>query len=489
MILGLRYVYLGGTRITGTEVIIEKNTWAVTENIGSKSTFNFKIKDLNGATLDAGVEVTFYEGTTLLWGGYIKEINDYSPGKGRLEYNISAEDYNELVERILVVKGFTNYTISQMVTYLIDDFFSTYGITEGTNEIDTIINKVPFSYIYGHSALNHLQSFGNYIWNINKTKVLSFTRIGDVVSSTPIVDSSLETTINECRRKRDLTNYRNRQYVKGQDRLSVLQNQKTPTPLPNSSNREFFVKYRIGLAPLIEVNTGSGWVVQEVGIRGINEGDSKQWWWNYGSSQITHDENETVLTATDSIRVTYYGLIPLIIVTQDTAEVSSRGYYDAYSYNSKLEDTVDALNYGHNLLEKYGNTADTFTYKTYTKLYEIGEQVPVTFTTLRSVNENFLIKSCTWTPRGINAITYSYEILDSPNTGGWEDFFKNLVEASRISVDTDEIVIYVKQLDETITLDGQYSIDEITGLAPSNSLTPAVDLTPGTVTDSFTVND
>lgn len=488
--MGFRHVYLGGTKDTGTEIQIEQDTWTLEESLGSKSIFTFNIKDLNGATLTSGVQVTFYEDTTLLWGGYVKKIFDESPGAGVIFYNITAQDYNELLERVLVVKGFVNETIEDMVTYLINNFFTSYGITAGTIDAPVTINKVPYPYVYGHSALNHLQGFGNYVWNVDKNKQLSFQQIGYSVSSTPINDASLTTTINNFRRTRDLNNYRNRQYVKGKDRLSVLQYQKTPTPTPNSSHREFFTKYKIGKEPMIEVNlAGAGWVIQTVGLKGLDEGEENQWWWEYGSSQITHDENETVLTSSDAIRVTYNGLIPLIIVVQDTAEVTSRGYYDAYDYNGKVEDLTDAFKYGHQLLEKYCNEADTIQYTMYTKAYEPGEQVPVSMSTLRSISETFLVKGCSWRPRSINAITYDYEILDSPNVGGWETFFENLFQATRINVETDEVVIYVKDLDETITLDGQYSIDEITGLPPTATLTPAVDLTPGTVTDSFTVND
>lgn len=487
--MGFRHVYLGGNKDTGTEIQIEQDSWNVIESLGSKSLFTFKIVDLNSATLDGGTEVTLYEDTTYLWGGSVKQIHDYSPGAGIIHYDITAEDYNELVERCLVVKGFTNYTIEDMVNYLIDSFFTDYSITAGTIDADVIINAVPFSYIYGHSALNHLQDFGNYVWNIDKNKQLSFQQIGYSVSTTPINDAALTQTINDFRRKRDLNNYRDRQYVKGKDRLSVQQYQKTPTPTPNSSHREFFVKYKIGKEPMIEINTGSGWVIQTVGLRGLDEGEENQWWWSYGDSQITHDENETVLTATDQIRVTYYGLIPLIVVAQDSDEVSSRGYYDAYKYNSKVENIRDAYKYAHQLLKKYANTADTLQYVMYSKVYEIGEQVPVSMSTLRSITETFLVKGCSWFPRSINAITYSYEILDSPNVGGWEDFFKNLIQAAKISVETDEIVIYLKNYNETITLDGQYSIDEITGLKPTATLTPAADLTPGTITDNFIVND
>jgi hypothetical protein len=488
--MGIRHVYLGGNSVTGTEVTIS-DSWSVTENIKAKSTFEFTIIDLNGATLSGFTEVTFYDGTTYIWGGSIIGISDVKQGVGRLVYSIKAVGYKELVERALVIKGFNNQTIEYMVNYLIDNFFSAYGITAGTISAVTEINRVPFSYKYGHTCLNHLQSFGNYIWDVNKDKELNFHLIGYSTSSNTITDASLSSTINNFERTRDMTNYRNRQYVKGQDRLSILQSNKSVTPTPNSSNREFFTKYKIGLEPKIEVKIGAGnWTTQTVGVKGLQDNESNQWWWSYGSSQITHDENESVLTSSDDIRVTYYGLIPLIIIAQDSDEITSRGYVDAYDYNKNISDTVDAFKYGQNLLEKYANEADNITFSTNnTKLYEVGEQIPVFMTGLRNIDENFLCTECRWSPMGVDQIRYDYTAIDSPSTGGWEEFFEKLVELTRVNVDDNEIVIYSKLEQETINLDGEYNITMITPLKPDVDLYPSLVLTPGTIDDTDTISD
>lgn len=487
--MAIRHVFLGGTSVTGTEIQINQDSWSVQESLTSKSIFTFKIEDLNGATLDGGTEVTFYDGTTYIWGGSVSKISDASTGIGRVVYDVEAVDYNELIERTLVVKGFVNYSIEDMVNYIIDNFFASYGITAGTISASTIINRCPFNYVNGHSALNHLQGFGNYIWNINKDKELNFNLIGYVTSGTTITDASLASTINNFKRNRSMQNYRNRQYVKGTDRVSIIQTQKTPTPTPNSSHREFFVKYRIALEPQIEINRGSGWIIQTVGVKGLQDNEEHQWWWSYGSAQITHDENETVLSATDQIRVTYYGLIPLIVIAQDNSEITSRGYYDAYDYNKNVLDTVDGFRYGQNLLERYANTADTVTFHTYSKLFEIGEQVPILMTALRNIDETFLTKSCSWFPMGIGQIQYDYELIDSPNIGGWEDYFEKLTEAIKINVDDNEIIIYSHKVSESITISGEYSIQYVTPLYPDVDEYPSDTKYPGTVTWSTTVSD
>lgn len=488
--MAIRHVYIGGDKDTGTEVYMEQDTWVVVETANTKGHFTCVIKDANGVTITLGQEITLYDGDDYIWGGTIKSCPDKELEIGVLTYYITAQDYNELVERIIVIKGFVEMSIKSMVEYIVDNFLSDYGITQGTIEGDTIINRVPFNYTFAHTALNHLKSFGNFMWWVDKNKQLHFRYIGYEINSNTITDTVLATTMYNVKRSRDLDNYRNRQYTKGNDRLSIQQIEKTPTPTPNSSNREFFVKYKIALEPEIEINTGSGWVAQTVGVRGLHEGSGAQWWWSYGSSQLSHDEDQTVLTATDQIRVTYYGLIPLITVTQKSTEVALRGYYDAYNYNGKLEDSIDAFKYSYNLLDKYANEADTFDFTLHSKTYEKGEQVLVQ-NTLRGINEYFVILSCGWSPRGINAIDYTYTLIDGTNLGGWEDFFKNLVEATEIDLENNEIVIYSKAISEEITLAGQYTMLSSTPLYPSDTLYPSNTLYPnvGTVSTVGTVSD
>ena len=486
--MGIRHVYINGTNLTGDEVFMEQNTWNVVENLGSKSIFNCVLKDVNGITINLGDEIRLYDGTTYIWGGSIKECPDKELEIGVLTYYVRAEDFNELLERPLIIKGFVETSIEDMVKYIIAEFLTSYGITEGVISATTVINRTPFNYVFAHSALNQLQSYGNYVWNVNKDKQLSFQTIGYAINPTPITDNSLKTNIFNFARTRTLDNYRNRQYTKGTDRLSVLQTNITPTPTPNSSNREFFIKYKLALEPVIEVNRGTGWIAQEVGIRGLHDNQPNQWWWSYGSSQISHDEDEAVLTATDQIRVTYYGLIPLIVIAQKSSEVTLRGYYDAYSYNGNISDIIDGFRYSYNLLDKYANEADTISFRMYSKIYDVGEQVHIS-NTIRNIAEYFLVKSCTWTARGINEINYDYHVLDGTDLGGWEDFFKNLIEASKININDEEIVIYTKQDTDDIILDGLFDMTLITPLYPSLTLYPSLVLTPGTIDSTDSVSD
>lgn len=481
--MGLRHLYVDGDKDTGIEVQIGQYSWNINQSLNSKSTFSCTIEDVNGATITSGLEINFYDDTTHIWGGTIIKIDDVAKKINRLQYTIQADDFNELLERKLVFKAFTDFTIAEMVEYLIDEFFSDYGITAGTIEGSTIVNICKLPYVYGHEALNTIANFGSYFWNIDKDKQLHFRTIGYETSSNTITDSTLTSTINNVRRTRDLTNYRNYQYIKGKDRLSIVQNQKTPTPSCDGSNREFFVKYKIAKEPTIQIyrDSDSTWHNQEVGIKSLQGEDSTfNWWWQYGSTQITHNEDDTVLGSDDAIRVTYQGLIPLIVVAQDASEIALRGQYDAYKYNKYVEDIADALKYARNLLSKYANEADTYNFQSIQNDYDLGTLVPVT-DTLRNIDESFLVKSVSMSARGINDIWYEYELLDGTNLGGWEEYFKKIEEPSKITQDDTETIVYIKSITEDITLSGEYNISRYTPLHPSVTLYPSLTLYPGTL--------
>ena len=84
--MGLRHLYIDGTDETGTEIFMDQYNWSITENAGSKSTFNFVISDTNGATINTGKEVRLYEDDTYLWGGYITGLIDESRDINEIKY-------------------------------------------------------------------------------------------------------------------------------------------------------------------------------------------------------------------------------------------------------------------------------------------------------------------------------------------------------------------------------------------------------------------
>lgn len=487
--MGLRHLYIGGTGgtgiiPTGTEIQISKS-WTIDQKINNRDTFSFTIEDANGATIEPLVELYFYDDTTYIWGGIIKTVDISKVSPNRAIYSVKAEDFTALTERPLIIRSYENKTIAEIINSLITTYFSDYGITEGTNTISTVIKLITFNYEYGDNVLNQLKNFGNFQWNVNKDKVLSFTKIVDITSTTTLTDElSLSKSLSA-------DNYRNTQYAKGKKKRTIYLTEQEMTPKPDGKSREFFAKYPIAEQPLIETNTnGAGWVERTVGVRGLQT--AKDFYWSYNDTQISQDENGTVLTdanpTDDDIRISYYGLIPLLVVSEKTSEVTEHGKVENYIYNQHLETSIDAKNYVTTLLDKYANDADQISFTIREKTYSVGEQIPIIDSVL-NISGNFLAESCTWTPRGLNGINYNYKVLDGVALGGWEEFFKNLFAPEVIELNDQEIVIRIYPWSEATSHDGSYTITVYTPLVPENTLYPEDTLYPNTYVSDSTVND
>jgi hypothetical protein len=477
-----------GNGTLDTEIIIEKHSWSINERVNARGTLDATVIDDNGVALEYGIEIGLYEDSMLLWGGVIIDVpSSKEVEKGKLRHTIKCEDYAALLDRYVIKGAYDNYTLEDIVNDLIINYFSNSGITAGTISANIEVSVIIINYFKGSEALDHLKSFGNIICWVDKDKQLHFV---DLSGSGRIINSTSLTNEYGLERQRSGANYYNKLYLKGNKKITVEQSEKVLSPACDGETLEFFTQFSIAKDPFIEYKPAAGdWTEATIGVKGLHEG--KQFYWSYGSTQITQDGDVlAALVAGSYIRATYYGLIPLFVVVANQAEITNRGFtHENYMENTKLFDTVDALQYGVQLLNKYAEDADKFQFKLYQKDYNVGELFQLTKGSPWDYDEQVLVESCTWTDMGIDGIQYQYNVLDGAAVGGWEEFFKNLLKPDRIEVEETEVLIYLKDISETIDQDGDYSFTLLDPLFPSTLLYPNTSLYPGTVNDTDSVSD
>lgn len=485
----MRYfkVDTNGDGILDTEIKIQKDSWSINERLNARGTLDCVIVDDNSTTIEYGVEIGLYEDTALLWGGVIINSDSEEVEKGSLWHTIKCEDYAALLDRHIIKGAYDDYTLENIVNELITNDFTDSGITAGTIDADIEINVVIINYMKGSEALDHLKSFGNIIWWVDKDKQLHFIDLsgtGRTISSTSLANEK------GLKRQKSGENYYNKLYLKGNKKITVEQSEKILSPSCDGETLEFFTQFPIAKDPFIEYKPAAGnWTEAAVGVKGLHEG--KQFYWSYGSTQITQDgDTLAALNTGGYIRATYYGLIPLFVVVANQAEIANRGFtHSNYIENSKLFSAVDALQYGVQLLSKYANDADKFTFTLQQKDYNVGELFQLTKSNPWNYDEQVLVEGCTWTPRGLDDINYNYTVLDGAALGGWEEFFKNLLKPDRIDVEETEILIYLKDVSETFDQDGEYAFTLLDPLFPDTDLYPSTSLYPGAVNDTDSVSD
>ncbi|MFW9878286.1 MAG: hypothetical protein ACFFG0_34830 [Candidatus Thorarchaeota archaeon] len=519
--MGIRHVYINGTNLTGDEVYISED-WDIEENMNRRSNFNCIIEFSDETLLtsddkvllssidevlrttdieiECGDEIRLYEDSTYIWGGVILTLDEVYEDKS--QYNlwrtVSAGDFTHLLTRKLITRVYDDLYVGEIITHIIEEDLADLGITAGTIQDGPLIERIKFNYDDADSVIQELVDFGNYVWNVNKDKQLNYYALNYYENSTALEDEEGFT------RSRSIDNYRNKQYVRGG--YAEIQNEienETPTPEPDGESKSFFTKYKIGRTPEIEVKlSGGDWTPVDVGVNGLEE--NADFYWTYGSTQIVQDDSYNSGDAldvadSDAIRVSYYGLRPILVLAIDSNEINDKGSYEAYTSNSKLKTVPDALNYAKQLLEKYANQADTISFSLTSKDYDPGETMTITKDSPWNIDEDYFVSSVKIYPQGVNAFRYEYTVVDGAALGGWEEFFKgvnqpNVVEAS----EDDELLLTLQEwkdggdIDdgyEEYSYDGVYTLTKLIPLYPALAQYPSDILFPGTLIDTDTVND
>ncbi len=148
------------------------------QQVSSKEpdTLNFDIINYPAKTYRPvlGDDVKLYDtdGTTLIFGGTV--INTEEKMDGLVKYfTVNCKDYTHTLDRNLVVKNYTNQTVS----YIVNDLLTTYAPTfTKTNTTDTtIITAISFNYLPISECLKKLaKTLGHYSWYVDYTKDINF---------------------------------------------------------------------------------------------------------------------------------------------------------------------------------------------------------------------------------------------------------------------------------------------------------------------------
>src|SRR4030042_647137 len=467
-----------------TEIIMDPN-WSIEERITCRSSMSCTLIDSNSSTIENGKEIQLYEsdGITFLWGGIIIDVDDYEDDDNSVDifYDLKIEDYTVLTTRALARISYENKTIDYIVKNLIDRYLGNtinpdydFGITEGIIQTGlATIDLQIFNYLNIYECLDILSGYGNYIWNIDKNKKLNFYTIGYIVN--PTAFNNLSTIFKNLKRHRTMSNYRNYQYVRGNNKITNYRTNEIPSPSPDGIIKSFTLKFPVAKTPQIEVDIGAGFVNQSVGVRGIDSENDFEWFWTYDSNTISTSDSVAALAIGVDIRVSYYGLVPIMVASKNSAEITSRGIYEHYVKNEYLNSIPDSIKYANEILKKYAEIADNITFDLYEKTYSPMEQFYLTHSKLLISSELFLVESVTWSLEiDCDNIVYKYKVLDGAALGGWEELFKEMFKPNYIETGATDLIVAFEEYNDNLSWSGVYEATEYDDLLfPADDLFPA----------------
>lgn len=420
-------------------------------------------------------------GPERLFGGHLIEPEEYEIGCGGLiVYNCAAIEYSAVCDRRLVpTRIYEAETLDAIVLDIVARDLAGEGI--GTDGVDAgpLVEKAVFSYIPVTEAFNTLAELTGRSWWIDVNKRLQFrTRDAILAPSTLGAGTFLAGTV---RVQADREKYRNKQVVRaGTD----LTDPRIEIQVGDGVTRVFGLTFPIGAEPTVDVSrAGGAWTPQTVGILGVETG--KDWYWNLGQPQVSQDDSGTLLavpttasdpTTGDRVRVTYQGLFPILVQYTDSAEIASRqaieggtGIWESIEHRPQINSGRTAIDTARALVDRYGRVGTVVTGRTRVAGFRAGQLVTIDLPKHGLHSEACLIESLTADVKPMQEVWYTIRAITGDAFGGWQEYFRKLVQAGRSLVieREGEILVMVRLLDAPVACGASLAV---TSSTPSSAI-------------------
>ena len=347
---------------------------------------------------------------------------------GQRRFACELVDWNQLTDRRMVAKEYTNQSSGAIVNDLITNYLSADGIVASSFvDAGPLVTKFVANYLTVRQVLDDLAELIGYGWYLDYDKRMHWFPM-----ETNVAPFTLDgTTLLHAKLHKRSTRgqYRNYQYVRaGKD----LTNSQTESFKGDGSKRTWNVGYPVAQVPTnINVNGGAA---KTIGIRGVDSG--KQYYWNKDTTEITQDTSETLLSTSDVLNVSYLGLYDVIVAAKKDSLITERqgveggsGLYEQLENFTNLDGQDLALDKARGLLDKFGRIPNILHASTDQPGLQAGMLAPANLSEL-GLSGNWLIESVRISNQG-TFLRYDLEAVDGEHLGGWVEFWKKFYESDR----------------------------------------------------------
>ena len=414
---------------------VKKNSLNIIHELQNRSTASFT---LGRGSAEEGQEVIIEEQGLLdvepirLFGGTINRVASAPVGQS-INYLVSCVDFNAIADRRTVAEAFDAQTSGNMVIAIWEQKLQYEGVTLGFIEPGPVTSRSVFDYKKVSQALNEISEKTGIRWNIDYFKRLDYFSPGHFSSPFELTETSAN--YKDLRLERNRDKYRNVQIFRPGDIETALQPAERPSPAPDGVSKTFILRFPISRKPVILINAVP---VDEsqIGILGLDEPGTKQWYWKKGSNQIVQENVETELPLGTSLEVDYYGLRRVVLIKEEGEQILARqaieggtGIYEAYDERATVDTSQAANEVVDGLLRKYGRIPNILTYQTNYRGLRAGMTQKVNIPS-RNISGDFLIERVVARADG-SFMNYSVTAVDTEDPGGWKQFFAKLIDGVR----------------------------------------------------------
>lgn len=449
------------------------NTFTYKDRLEQRTSVNFKLVNKTGPPYyrpAVGQKVEAFIDGLRVFTGSIDKFKESEPNRGEGNfYTVQCVSLDQVLDRFVVFKKYEGIKAGDIVKDIIDNFVpATEGITTNGVQDGFTLGKVVFGYVRVSDALRELADLVGFSWYVDNDYDLKFFAVGTFRASFNIRGAPFTGTDNYRRLiiDRSRTKYRNKQYVRaGKDTTDVL----TENFAGDGDRQTFTLAYEVSdvITPIVEVDTGGGFVTKTVGIRGIDDPDDFDWYYRTEEKELTQKGADSALAGSDTLRVTYRGLFPIIVLRTDSSEIASRSTVEGGSgeYNDVIDDnSIESSDFaeekGDGLLRRFGSIPTKLNFETDIDRIRAGDTIGVQIINQGPDLERamYLVDSVSGVDRDAKIIRYQIRALSGEHLGGWARFWRKLKEAGReFNLREGETLQVLNLAEETLELDESFN--------------------------------
>lgn len=359
------------------------NTLTGTNPLSQVSSCQFALRDVSSTFHPTvGMDIQIFSNTIKIFGGTIDEsVETAYQARTDIRADVKCSDYSAILDRRIVGGFYTGFSMSIIVSDLVQKFLSADGIIYQSTDGDpgTTLGDMLFNWVTARQAFNQLSAATGWDFNVDFNKVLRFFPKASALGSAPFNIADNDGNVLAVGGQGGTTEsgsirvyrgtYRNRQYVRSSSQPNPLwvDTFSAAIPGPYASNKQapgggriFFVTwFKLESTPSVTKNGSAQRVIPLSQVATAAPGSYDCYWIPDGYGVVF----AVAPIATDVIVVNYQSRLSPVTVVTCAAEVAARasaegnsGYYDDVQDAPNVTDPGAITNYATALLNRYGCT-------------------------------------------------------------------------------------------------------------------------------------
>lgn len=425
-------------------------------------TCNFETKKYGAKTWrpNVGDEITVEDGITKIFAGVIVQVEE-NINALLLTYNVQCKDWTHYLDRSLVVERYENMTVNQIIAAINTNYLS--GFTVANVNCAITVKSIAFNRLPVSKCLQLLAEQVNYSWYVDYNKDIHFFAKNSEVAPFNLSDTSGNYIFSSLRVKDDLSQLRNRVFVRGGEYKGTARSENF---IGDGTKKTFSLANKFSGLPTVTL----GGVTQTVGTDFLNQDASFNCLWNFNEKYVRFVNAPANAAA---VVVTGTPLIPIIVQIQDEPSVKKYGAYEFSVIDKTIKSVEEARQYANSQLEAYANKIAEGSFETYNTGLRSGQTITIQ-SDIRTLNTSFLIQRVSLSMRTPTDGLWSVE-LATLRTIGIIDFLQGLLlnQDQQITIAENEVleksyaVTEAVQVTETITRLTPYTDNQTVQVAES----------------------